>query len=129
MTKLTPEFDAEEMYRGGYDHSAFCPRCKAQVYQDYEVCGTCGGSKPWLFAHELAAEGYMNVTTKAGKLCGVMPMAFTWGLFVGLDRWGYECRYCYHTLGEAVGALNDWNGIGDPADYIKKKGLGIPEEE
>lgn len=70
----------------------------------------------------LTADGYVDVTVKAGHVCGLLRMMYTWGLFVGLDKHGYHHRYCYHTYVEAAGALRDWNGEGDPLGYIVRKG-------
>lgn len=73
-------------------------------------------------AEQLVESGdYQIVVEKGGQLCGVQRMMFTWGLFVGLDKYGYHHRYCYHTYAECVGALNDWNGEGDPVGYIVRK--------
>lgn len=60
-----------------------------------------------------------------GTICGVAPMAYTGGLFVGLDASGYRYRYCYETVAQASEALGAWNGEGDPPGaWIVRKGLG-----
>jgi len=59
-----------------------------------------------------------------GKFCGLAPMLYTVGLFVGLDDVGYSHRYCYHNVSEAAGALMDWKAInfkGEPIGFIKRK--------
>jgi hypothetical protein len=74
----------------------------------------------------LAAEGYSYLTTIGGKLCGLHQFAFTWGLVVGLDKDGYERRYCYESRANAWAALQMWNGDGHPSGpWIKCKGRGI----
>lgn len=56
--------------------------------------------------------------------CGIARMAYTVGLFYNFSMTGYEGRYCYGTMVEAVEALKNWDGIGDaPGDWIKHKGL------
>lgn len=60
-----------------------------------------------------------------GRIVGVLPMAYTWGLCVGLDEFGIASRYCYeHKLDAELAALS-WNGAGDPpGPWIKHKGAG-----
>lgn len=69
----------------------------------------------------LQGEGYRLVTLKGDQVCGISQFIFTWAIVVGLDETGYSHRYCYGTLLEALGAYNDWDGVGDPAGFIKRK--------
>ncbi len=56
-------------------------------------------------------------------ICGLARMAYTVGLFYGLDKTGYAGRYCFHTLSEALESLNEWDGKDDaPGNWIKHKG-------
>lgn len=56
-------------------------------------------------------------------ICGVKRMVFTIGLCYDLTEDGYYGRYCYSNLADAIVALNEWTGIGDPpGDWIKHKG-------
>ena len=58
-----------------------------------------------------------------GKWIAVMDLLFTTGLFYNLDRVGYECRWCYEKRQDAIDALNEWNGEGEPSgDWIVRKG-------
>lgn len=72
----------------------------------------------------LATQGYPYTREVEGRgWCGVMRMAFTVGLFYGLDEHSYEGRYCFENFAEAVIALAAWDGKGDPdGDWIKHKG-------
>lgn len=72
---------------------------------------------------QLDEDGYENVTLLAsGDYAGVLPQMFTAGLFVGLDRDGYQRRYCYERKADAVAALAAWDGKGDPpGPWIKEK--------
>ena len=55
-------------------------------------------------------------------IVGVRPYIFTGGIVIELDEVGYEERYCYATLTEAITALEAWDGVGDPSgDWIKHK--------
>jgi hypothetical protein len=75
------------------------------------------------FIHNLHAQGYQMVRElpNVGYI-GVMPMLFTFGLFVGLDSRSYVRRYCYKHFHEAAHALGTWDGIGDPpGPWIKEK--------
>jgi hypothetical protein len=60
-----------------------------------------------------------------GKFVGLSPQMFTIGLLVGLDETGYEYRYCYDNWGEAIMAIETWDGTDDPpGNWIVRKGLG-----
>lgn len=77
---------------------------------------------------ELNDQGYFMILERPNRgICGLFHMAYTIGLVYGMDESGYEGRYCYHNLADAVSALVNWNGDGDPDDphWIKHKGLGI----
>lgn len=79
-----------------------------------------------LFDYYAEVGGYDNLVIVPGRgVCGILRMAFTTGLFIGLDYLGYYGRYCYHTKAEAVEALKNWDGQGDPGgEWIKYKGAG-----
>lgn len=79
------------------------------------------------FAKQMREEGYVYVhRLPNGKWVGYSQMLLTGGLFVGLDDSGYEKRYCYETLKEAIVASLIWDGEGDPpGNWIKEKGNGI----
>ena len=74
----------------------------------------------------LTTEGYNHFREVPGRgLCGLKPMLFTAGLFVGLDEAGYAYRYCYGSYAEAFAALVEWDGAGHPSGpWIKLKGQG-----
>lgn len=74
----------------------------------------------------LAENGYKNVRLlPTNEYAATARMAFTWGLFVGLDRTGYRTHFCYNNEPEAAAALKNWSGEGFPPGYwIKQK----PEE-
>lgn len=58
-----------------------------------------------------------------GEWIALQRMAYTVGLFVGLDDVGYRTRFCYPDWPQALIALNQWDGRGDPPGYwIKEKG-------
>lgn len=58
-----------------------------------------------------------------GRWVGVIRMAYTVGLCVGLNDAGYEYRYCYQRYADAVCAAEQWDGQGDPpGPWIKLKG-------
>lgn len=69
---------------------------------------------------------YLHCREIAGHgLCGVARFLFTTGLVLGIEETGYRGRYCYEHRMDAIGALMDWNGIGDPpGPWIKYKGEG-----
>lgn len=75
---------------------------------------------------ELLQNGYSFFVMVPGRgVCAVGRMAFTVGLFYGMDAQTYQGRYCYESLFEAIEALVQWDGNGDPTgDWVKHKGVG-----
>jgi hypothetical protein len=68
--------------------------------------------------------GYRNVVKINNKWCGIYRFAYTWGLVVGADAFGYERRYCYKKEGEALENLLIWDGVGHPSgNWLKCKGV------
>ena len=72
----------------------------------------------------LSLEGIQHMKKLAtGEWAGVQKFLFTYGLMVGLDMFGYRTRFCYPTEAEALDALLQWDGRGDPdGPWIKEKG-------
>jgi len=70
------------------------------------------------------SDDYRILTIKGERgICGIRRMAYTVGLFYGMTEDDYIGRYCYHTMGEAIDAILEWSGIGDPpGNWIKHKG-------
>ena len=58
----------------------------------------------------LKKEDYTDFKGINGPLCALRRSMFTTGLVVGLDRVGYDGRYCYESHSDAVSALKDWDG-------------------
>lgn len=60
-----------------------------------------------------------------GRWIALLPMAYTTGLFVGIDATGYSHRYCFETDFHALKALWLWDGEEHPpGPWIKRKGEG-----
>lgn len=61
------------------------------------------------------ADGYKEIRELPGRgICAVQRFIYTSGIVSGIDEWGYEGRWCYKTMADAVAALREWNGEGDP---------------
>lgn len=75
----------------------------------------------------LADSGYIELRTlPTGQIAGLLRYAFTWAVVVGLDRYGYERRYCYEYPADALRDLREWDGTGHPSGpWVKCKGGGI----
>lgn len=73
----------------------------------------------------LVENNYRNLREINGRgACGLLRMAYTVGLFYGLNKEYYEGRYCFETWAEAEKSLNEWDGNGEPSgDWIKHKGV------
>lgn len=78
----------------------------------------------------LKSEGYYEIRNIDGQgLCGLRKFAFTTGLIIGIEQLTYLGRYCFPSERDALNALNDWNGMGDPSgNWIKYKGFGGDRE-
>jgi hypothetical protein len=74
----------------------------------------------------LESQGYMSLRVIPNKgICGLLRLAYTMGLVVGIDETGYYGRYCYPEAHQAVIGLLTWNGEGDPSgEWLKWKGEG-----
>lgn len=74
----------------------------------------------------LEEQGYSLVKELPEKgWAGICRMAYTVGLFFGLDISGYYGRYCYPTWEDAAQAIKQWDGSGyPPGNWIKYKGRG-----
>ncbi len=81
----------------------------------------------------LASYGFYNLQVKGPHLCGFYRLAFTTAIVVGVAKQndpihsGYEYRYCYNSLLEAIVAMDVWDANKDPepSGYNVRKGRGI----
>lgn len=74
----------------------------------------------WLYDNYVAVR---EVPTQG--VCALGPLAFTTGLFCGLQEWGYKYRYCYADVIDALAAIETWDGTGHPeGPWIVRKGKG-----
>ena len=55
---------------------------------------------------ELEANGYCFLRMIPGRgICGLSKLMYTVGIVYGLDMFGYNGRYCYHSWHEAIVAF------------------------
>ena len=70
----------------------------------------------------------MEVEVKNNMVCALCRFAFTIGILVDVDEVGYSHRYCYGNILDAITAYKNWDGIGEPEGFIKRKGpIGQPD--
>ena len=71
----------------------------------------------------LATQGYVALRIMPdGHLAGVSRFLFTYGLCTKVDWEGYGARWCFKDPMDAVRALAEWDGQGDPpGPWIKQK--------
>ena len=76
------------------------------------------------FRDFLLYQGYLYPRRlPSGTWIAVQQFLFTWGLMVDLDETGYQYRFCYEHLHDALWAVRNWDGTGDPpGPWIKEKG-------
>jgi len=65
----------------------------------------------------------------SGRTAAIMPFMFTWAIITDLSAIGYEDRWCYHELVDALGALEDWNGQGEPEGWHRHPLSGRRRDE
>lgn len=71
----------------------------------------------------LKENGYEQIIKINQKWCALHRFAFTVGLVVGIDKFGYERRYCFDKWSDALESLQIWLGFGHPSgNWIKCKG-------
>jgi hypothetical protein len=49
-----------------------------------------------------------------GRIIGIHRLLFHWALHIDVHEDGYEDRYCYDGLGDAIEGFLHWTGQGDP---------------
>ncbi|MEY8194740.1 MAG: hypothetical protein RPR28_07795 [Cycloclasticus sp.] len=75
--------------------------------------------------------GFFGVHVRGDRLVGFNRYMYSVAIVVDVDyarnksQAGYKYRYCYKTLREALEAMDDWDGVGEPKDFEVRKGLGI----
>jgi hypothetical protein len=76
----------------------------------------------------LMDNGYLVPTPLPnGRWMAILPLMFTYAIVTGRtgDTSGYDNRWCYPTLAQAVVAIATWDGMGDPPDgWIRQPGTG-----
>jgi hypothetical protein len=116
--------------------SITCPCCGWKSHNANDIAQRyCGRCKAFHSEMEFNfADLYMRATLELagysrvrklddGKWIGVMRMLYTTGLCYGLAPEGYEWRYCYEHAADALLALEEWDGAGDPpGPWLKVKG-------
>lgn len=76
---------------------------------------------------ELWRDAFLVVREIPGRgLCGLQHFIYTCGLLTNMRfdgvSYAYDARYCYPLLGDALCALREWDGKGDPpGDWVKEK--------
>ncbi|WP_139339112.1 hypothetical protein [Marinobacter lutaoensis] len=64
-----------------------------------------------------------------GRTAGVKPFLFTWAIIADFTPSGYKERWCYHSLTDALAALNDWDGNGEPDGWHRHVNTGRRRDE
>lgn len=49
------------------------------------------------------------VQVKAGRICAIQPLMFTYAILADVNAWSYELRWCYSSLPKALAALDAWD--------------------
>lgn len=67
--------------------------------------------------------GYLHVQQLPnGNWIGITPLLFTFGVCYPIHERGYERRWCYELLDEALIAIKEWDGNGEmPGPWVAKR--------
>lgn len=79
-----------------------------------------------LLLEELRAQGYAHCRVLAdGTVVGVGDLMFTRAIYIGLEEFGYDKRFCFSDGQEALRqlALLD-SAESEPSNYIARRGKG-----
>lgn len=69
--------------------------------------------------------GYTNPKQFAdGSFAAVFKFMYTAGIVHKLDEYGYSDRWCYHSVEDAVAALDAWDGTGEPQGWHRHPKTG-----
>lgn len=79
-----------------------------------------------------AENGYKHAKMlNDGRVAVIYKFLFTAAILVmtpaGIEH-GYEDRWCYHSESDALAALNDWDGEGEPKGWHRHPGTGRRRE-
>lgn len=55
-------------------------------------------------------EHLTDIQVKAGRICGLHRLMYTWALLADVTPGGYEDRWCYSSYDKAKTALDAWSG-------------------
>jgi hypothetical protein len=72
----------------------------------------------------LASEGYENLRTLPdGTIVGTSELMFTRAIYINLNRWSYDKRFCFEDRSLAIAELAKLNTIDDePSGYVARRG-------
>lgn len=62
-----------------------------------------------------------------GRDACIAPLMFTHAILAGLTEWGYEDRWCYHSIWDAMEAIAEWkarDGEGEPTGWHRHPDTG-----
>ena len=82
----------------------------------------CQECKVALFIQAMTEEGYYNIKQLPdGRFCGLYRFLFTEAIIIGMDKTGYQYRYCYKPETIAAAQLEKYDGTEEPTGWIVKK--------
>lgn len=75
-----------------------------------------------------AANGYTDyLVFPNGQDACITKLTFTYAILAGIERWGYDRRWCYETYTDALRGLVEWsmrNGEGEPTGWHRDPTTG-----
>lgn len=73
----------------------------------------------------LDENGYLiRKQAENGREIGIMAFMYTWAIIADITVVGYEDRWCYHELVDALHAFSEWNGEGEPEGWHRHPNTG-----
>lgn len=77
-------------------------------------------------------EGYLHIKQIPGnRYAAIYPLMYTHAIIIGNigDKYGYNDRWCYHSIYAAKEALDAWNGEGEPEGWHRNPRTGRRRDE
>lgn len=82
------------------------------------------------FGFPVDENGYIvRKRAENGREVGIMPFLWTWAIIADITETGYEERWCYHELVDALHALDEWSGEGEPQGWHRHPNSGRRVDE
>lgn len=75
-------------------------------------------------AYPVLEDCVVSFKMENGRTAGLLRFMYTWAIIADFGHAGYNERWCYSEYVEAMAALVEWNGEGEPAGWHRHVNSG-----